>query len=141
MMPGDIAVPAPEAFPRDVRGYVQRLRRALDAAVQRGDLLRARGIRLSLQVMAIWWPPGEARGRSVTPKHLLQRLKQRVLRGWVGQKVWYRYVFPPGAYCRACGRYYTYDKWDRLRTERVHPQYAAHYTICVCGTHEWRFVG
>ena len=55
MMPGDIAVPEPEAFPREVRGYVQRLQRELDAATRRGDLLRARLRRQSLEVQAILW--------------------------------------------------------------------------------------
>ncbi|MFA7122369.1 MAG: hypothetical protein WC277_12880 [Bacilli bacterium] len=55
MRSGAIVVPAPDAFPREVRGYVQRLRRALDAAVQRGDLLRASDLRLSLEVQTILW--------------------------------------------------------------------------------------
>ena len=55
MRSGDIAVPGPEAFPREVRGYVRRLRRDLDAAVQAGDLLRARVLRLSLEVQTILW--------------------------------------------------------------------------------------
>ena len=63
MMPGDIAAArGPGICPPEVRARFQTLQQALDAALQRGDLLRARGIRLSLQVMAIWWPPGEVLG-------------------------------------------------------------------------------
>ena len=55
MMPGPITVPAPEAFPREVRDYIRRLHRDLDAATRRGDLLRARVLRLSLEVQTILW--------------------------------------------------------------------------------------
>lgn len=55
MMHGDIAVPAPEAFPREVRGYIWRLQRELDAATRRGDLLHARLRRQSLEVQTILW--------------------------------------------------------------------------------------
>lgn len=59
-MPGDIAAPkGPGICPPEARARVTALQQALDAALQRGDLLRARGIRLSLKVMAIWWPPDE----------------------------------------------------------------------------------
>lgn len=58
MMPGDIAAPKGLGIcPPEARARVTALQQALDAALQRGDLLRARGIRVSLQVMAIWWPP------------------------------------------------------------------------------------
>jgi len=52
--PKDLGICPPEA-----RARYQTLHQELNAALQRGDPLRARGIRLSLQVMAIWWPPGE----------------------------------------------------------------------------------
>lgn len=54
-MSGAIIVPEPEVFPREVRNYVWRLRHDLDAALQRGDLLQARGFRLSLEIQAIFW--------------------------------------------------------------------------------------
>ena len=54
-MPGDIAVPAPEAFPQEARDYVRRLQRELDAATRRGDLLQARLRRQSLEVQTILW--------------------------------------------------------------------------------------
>ena len=59
-MPGDIAAPKGLGIcPPEARARFQTLQQELNAALQRGDLLRARGIRLSLKVMAIWWPPGE----------------------------------------------------------------------------------
>lgn len=54
-MPGTIAVPEPEAFPREVRDYIRRLQRELDAATRRGDLLCASDLRLSLEVQTILW--------------------------------------------------------------------------------------
>lgn len=72
---------------------------------------------------------------------VLHRLKLRILRGWFGQRIWYRYIHPPGAYCALCGRYYTYEEWSYLRTERISPKYIACRTLCVCGSDEWRFVG
>ena len=60
MMPGDIAAPkGPGICPPEARARFRTLQQELSAALQRGDLLRARGVRLSLQVMAIWWPPDE----------------------------------------------------------------------------------
>jgi len=51
-----IAVPEdPAAFPPEVRGVVRALQEKLAAAVQAGDLLRARGLRLSLEVQTIFW--------------------------------------------------------------------------------------
>ncbi len=47
MMSGVIVVPEPEAFPREVRGYVRRLRRDLDAAAR---LERDWAIHLNLEV-------------------------------------------------------------------------------------------
>jgi len=47
----------------------------------------------------------------------------------------------PGAYCKACGRYYTYKQFDELQTELIYPQYKATYTLCECGSHKWCFVG
>jgi len=56
MMPGGIATPKGLGIcPPEARARVTVLQQELNAALQRGDLLRARGIRLSLQVMAIWY--------------------------------------------------------------------------------------
>ena len=55
-MPGDIAAPEDLGpLPPEARARVTALQQALDAALQRGDLLRARGIRLSLEIQAIFW--------------------------------------------------------------------------------------
>lgn len=64
MMPGTIAVPGPEAFPGEVRDYIRRLQRELDAATRRGDLLQARIRRQSLEVQTILW--------SIVPRGRLQ---------------------------------------------------------------------
>ena len=55
MMPGAIVVPAPDAFPREVRDYIRRLQRELDAATRRGEVMQARGFRQSLEVQTILW--------------------------------------------------------------------------------------
>lgn len=49
----------------------------------------------------------------------------------------------PGAYCKACGRYYTFKQFDKLRNELIYPQtnIKATYSLCECGSHEWCFVG
>ena len=58
-----IAVPEdPEAFPPEARDLVRGLQQKHAAALQAGDLLRARGLRLSLQVQAIFWLPDEVLG-------------------------------------------------------------------------------
>ena len=60
MMLGDVAATKGLGIcPPEARARFLTLQQELNAALQRGDLLRARVIRVSLQVMAIWWPPGE----------------------------------------------------------------------------------
>lgn len=59
-MSGAIAVPQDlGSYPPEARARVLTLQQDLDAALQAGDLLRARGLRLSLQVQAIFWLPDE----------------------------------------------------------------------------------
>lgn len=71
----------------------------------------------------------------------LSRIKARFLKSWIGQNIWYRYIKPPGAYCKDCGKYYTYHEFSSLRSERIFPQYLAAHTLCECGSHIWTFVG
>lgn len=55
-----ITVPEdPQAFPPEARDLVRGLQQRHAAALRAGDLLRARGFRLSLQVQAILWLPDE----------------------------------------------------------------------------------
>ena len=68
-------------------------------------------------------------------------LKRRILRGLFGQRIYYRYIKPPGAYCKNCGKRYTNLEWGKLPKERYYPQYKACKTICECGSSEWNFVG
>jgi hypothetical protein len=72
---------------------------------------------------------------------LWNRIRNAILKSWVGQNIWYRYIKPPGAYCKCCGRCYTYQQFNLLPKERVHHQYMATRTICECGAHTWAFVG
>jgi hypothetical protein len=39
---------------------IRALRRDLEATLQRGELIQARGIRLSLAIMTIWYPEAVA---------------------------------------------------------------------------------
>lgn len=50
------------AFPDAARTRVRVLQAARAAALRAGDLLRARGLHLSLQVQAIFWLPDEVLG-------------------------------------------------------------------------------
>ena len=72
---------------------------------------------------------------------MLNKLRDAILKGWIGQRIWYRYIKPPGAYCKTCGRYYSYRQYDHLPRERIYPQYMAAYIICECGSHAWRLIG
>jgi hypothetical protein len=71
----------------------------------------------------------------------LNKIRDAILRGWFGQTIWYRYIKPPGAYCKGCGRYYTYHQYALLPKEQIYPQCMATHTLCECGSHTWRFVG
>lgn len=71
----------------------------------------------------------------------MNRIRDAILKSWIGQNIWYRYVKPPGAYCRSCGKHYTYQQYALLQEERIYPQYKATRTICECGSHLWTFVG
>lgn len=65
MMSRTIVVPEDlEAFPPEVRSLVGGLQQRLAAAQQDGDLLRARGIRLSLEIQAIFWLTPDVSGAS-----------------------------------------------------------------------------
>lgn len=53
-----IAIPKdPEIFPPEAQARVRTLQQELGAALQRGDLLRARDLRQSLGIQAVWWLP------------------------------------------------------------------------------------
>jgi len=55
-MPPAISIPDdPEVFPPEVQNYVRTLYQRLTAASRTGDLLRARGFRLSLEIQVIFW--------------------------------------------------------------------------------------
>ena len=56
LMSRSIIVPEPGVFPPDVRPRVEILRQDLNAALQRGELVKARDIRQSLIILAIWYP-------------------------------------------------------------------------------------
>lgn len=74
----------------------------------------------------------------------LNKIRNAILMSWIGQNIWYRYIKPPGAYCKVCGKRYSYYQYDLLPKERVYPQHPhimATHTLCECGSHAWRFVG
>ena len=46
-----------------------------------------------------------------------------------------------GAYCVECKRYYTFEEWDSLPTERICSLYMAFNTVCECGSKRWTYIG
>lgn len=46
-----------------------------------------------------------------------------------------------GAYCVECKKYYTFEEWDALPSERIYPQYMASRHVCECGSKRWTYIG
>ncbi len=55
----------PETFPPEARDRVRTLQHAHRMALRAGDLIQARGLRISLQIEAIFWLPDEDLGVGV----------------------------------------------------------------------------